>query len=155
MSQECGGNVSDKNVVSVTSLNIFSGVYEAKNVVDFDRDNTYFSNNVENNWIKYDFKEKKVHPTHYSIKSHTSIATPSHLKNWVVEGSNDDSNWTHETATPALTITWPLTHSRLMIQITKMNSIVFSDSDKLVKIIQITILWAFALLNILGKLSKN
>ncbi|KAK8852697.1 hypothetical protein M9Y10_017686 [Tritrichomonas musculus] len=94
MSQECGGNVSDKNVVSVTSLNIFSGVYEAKNVVDFDRDNTYFSNNVENNWIKYDFKEKKVHPTHYSIKSHTSIATPSHLKNWVVEGSNDDSNWT-------------------------------------------------------------
>lgn len=58
MSQECGGNVSDKNVVSVTSLNIFSGVYEAKNVIDFDRDNTYFSNNVENNWIKYDFKEK-------------------------------------------------------------------------------------------------
>lgn len=94
MSQECGGNVSDENVVLVTSLNIYLGGYEAKNVVDLDIDNMYFSSNAENNWIKYDFKEKKVHPTHYSIKSHTSAVIPNHLKNWVVEGSNDDSNWT-------------------------------------------------------------
>lgn len=94
MSQECGGNVSDKNVVLITSLNVHSGGFEAKNVADLERDNIYLSKNVENNWIKYDFREKKVHPTHYSIKSHTGSAAPNHLKNWVVEGSNDDSNWT-------------------------------------------------------------
>lgn len=50
----------------------------------------YYSRNEENSHICFDFKENYVSLSAYTIKS-----TDHHyfLKSWVIEGSNDQSNW--------------------------------------------------------------
>ena len=41
----------------------------------------------------FDFKQKKIRPTHYSIRTKPSNRGAEHLKEWVIEGSNDKYNW--------------------------------------------------------------
>lgn len=94
LTNESGGNVSDNGTVKVTSISEQS-FYQAKNVVDlYNAGNGFISNNVGNVWLKYDFIEKKICPTCYTIKSrHNSDA--HHPRSWVIEGSNTDeeSDW--------------------------------------------------------------
>jgi hypothetical protein len=47
----------------------------------------------KNNWICYDFKEKRVVPSHYSIRSIDAEQGDAHLKSWLVEMSLDGENW--------------------------------------------------------------
>ena len=93
LANECGGNVSDKNEVIVTSSssnNCFPDRLP-KNAVDFDDVQSIAqTNNEENAWIKYDFKDRKVHPTHYSMRSHEAGKGGNHPQHWVIEGSNTD-----------------------------------------------------------------
>jgi hypothetical protein len=78
LTRQCGGNVHDRDVVVVTSSppETDKDRDAAKNVADFKVDSVFCSvrNNgavphTRNNWICYDFKEKRVVPTHYSIRS--------------------------------------------------------------------------------------
>ena len=49
---------------------------------------------LTNSWLLYDFKERKVKPTHYSIKSHDWGGKGDyHPQTWSVEGSDDNSTW--------------------------------------------------------------
>lgn len=94
LTKKCGGNVSDKKVVDVTCFSYFGSNY-AKNAVDFDNDKKYYESiNNQTGWIKYDFKELKISPTHYSIKSACNKGS-ANLMNWVIEGSNsnNDDDW--------------------------------------------------------------
>ena len=71
LTETCGGNVHDKGIVEVTA----SSASELDNLENYQ----------QNSWLKYDFKEKKIHPTKYSIRS----------RHWAIEGSNsggDDDN---------------------------------------------------------------
>ncbi|KAK8888273.1 hypothetical protein M9Y10_039339 [Tritrichomonas musculus] len=62
-----------------------------QNVVIFENDQKYFySRNFENSWLCFDFKDHKVIPTNYTIKS---LNSNHNLKTWVIEGSNDNSEW--------------------------------------------------------------
>lgn len=47
-------------------------------------------------WLKYDFKNRKVRPTHYSIRSKPDRPGSAHPMNWVIEWSNSDNDedWT-------------------------------------------------------------
>lgn len=94
MTKECGGNVHDKGVIIATSSSAKRTDVEAKYALELDNNHSYFfSENEKDSWIKYDFKEKKVIPSFYSIRSYPSSSGSEHLKNWVIEGSNDDCNW--------------------------------------------------------------
>mgnify|MGYP002472061583 FL=1 len=65
----------------------------AKNVVDFDDlDSRLVTNDEENSWLKYDFKNRKVRPTHYSIRSKPDRPGSAHPMNSVIEGSNSDND---------------------------------------------------------------
>ena len=94
MTEECGGNVSDKGRVNVTSSSWRWG--NPKNVVDLDDNQTCFEScNQTNSWLKYDFIYRKVRPSYYSIRSSNASKGNNHPMNWVIEGSNTDSNdWT-------------------------------------------------------------
>jgi hypothetical protein len=117
LTRECGGNVHDRNVVDVTSgsfeketirANWHSGVfdndpdYAAKNVADLESD-SYFGSayrnsskdipHTRNNWICYDFKERKIVPTHYAIRTYNCHPGGDHLKSWLIETSVDGENW--------------------------------------------------------------
>jgi hypothetical protein len=116
LTRECGGNVHDRNVVDITSgsfekethgANPHSGAYNnnpnnaAKNAADLETVSRFQSAyrygsdvlHTRNNWICYDFKERRIVPTHYTIRTHGNNPGGSHLKSWLVETSTDGESW--------------------------------------------------------------
>ena len=91
---ECGGNVHDNKIVNVTASSVYSGSYHPKNAVDLGTNSVYGSNDKKDTWICYDFKERRVIPTSYSVMSYKKRPGGHHLKSWVIEVSNDGSSWT-------------------------------------------------------------
>ena len=97
LSNACGGNVHDKGVVEITSSPPCSSSagHAAKNVADVTVDSYFHSNDSANQFVCYNFKDKTIIPTHYSIRSHYSSSPGNHnLKSWVVETSTDGNVWT-------------------------------------------------------------
>lgn len=90
---KCSGNVDDKNCVKITSSSIYSNSYQAKNAADLDSNNYFHSASEQYSWIKYDFRDKKVCLTHYTIKNGLSYDSNSSPKSWVLEGSNNEGDW--------------------------------------------------------------
>jgi hypothetical protein len=115
LTRECGGNVHDCKVVDVTcgsfeketlGANPHSGAYEnrptcvAKNAADLETDSRFLSAyrkreedipHTRNNWVCYDFKERRIAPTHYTIRTYS--VGPGHLKSWLIEISLDGKSW--------------------------------------------------------------
>jgi hypothetical protein len=117
LTRECGGNVHDGHVVDVTSgsfeqesygANPHSGacdnhpLYAATNVADLET-GSFFSSayrekkedipHTKNNWICYNFKERRIVPTHYTIRTNSGYPGDIHLKSWLVETSADGKIW--------------------------------------------------------------
>ena len=59
----------------------------------YDQEKYFVTHDKPGSWIKFEFKNHKVKPTSYTIKSREN-KIQSHPKSWVIEGSNDDANWT-------------------------------------------------------------
>ena len=60
----------------------------------YDDQMKYFHSNAEENgWICFDFKDKKVIPTDYTIRSFPYVPNCFHPRSWVIEGSNDKYSW--------------------------------------------------------------
>lgn len=95
LTKECGGNVAEKHVVDVSGSSTYNdnSQFAPKNAVDLDSSNTYFaSDSIPNSWLKYDFKDKKIVPTHYTIRTrrNSNIHNPS---SWIIEVANKDGEW--------------------------------------------------------------
>jgi hypothetical protein len=87
-----GGNVDDRGIVTVsgTADRGCNTQYAAKNAVDFSTTNGFYSGNESNDQsICYNFNNRLVRPTHYSVNSFQS----HYLRSWVVEGSIDSVRW--------------------------------------------------------------
>lgn len=95
LTEEAGGNVSDKGIVDVTSSSTFSDYYP-KNAVDLNNISNYYEsiNDTYDQWLRYDFKERKIRPTGYSIRTrHNSDCF--NPQSWCIEVSNtgNDNDW--------------------------------------------------------------
>lgn len=93
LNEETGGNIHDNGTVSITTNSLNRNSEEPKNLVDYQKDNYYYSKNESKATINFDFKDKKVQLTNYSIKSYDNSTNGYHLKDWVVEVSNDAEHW--------------------------------------------------------------
>ncbi|KAK8898305.1 hypothetical protein M9Y10_000588 [Tritrichomonas musculus] len=94
LGDEAGGNVHDKRVVEISSSTRVQGdSYNPKNVADYGSNSYFAPCNVKNVDICFDFKEKQIQPTNYSIQSININCCNAYLRNWVVEVSNDKVNW--------------------------------------------------------------
>ena len=85
-----------ENEINITSSSCCdTNSYPPKNVLNYEDKTKFFhSSNAENNWLCIDFKERQVIPSHYTIRSEHRYGTNYyHLKNWVIEGSNDNKSW--------------------------------------------------------------
>lgn len=93
LSKEGGGNVADKGIVNVTSSSTNCIFNKPQNAVDLDNASNYFASNDFhlNQWIQYDFKEKRIRPTHYSIRTRHDHAY-CNPQSWVIEVSNTGNN---------------------------------------------------------------
>lgn len=108
LTKKCGGNVHKQKVVAVTSSRSRTGkdAHTARNAVDLEATSVFCSPcrdpkadipDAPNNWICYDFKERKVLPTHYSIRSFVdgdAWVYQGFMKSWRIEVSMNGDGWT-------------------------------------------------------------
>ena len=88
LSAEFGGNVDAKGVVNIMSS---SDEYNCcRQVTDYGWNDYWCTKNEGNSWLCFDFKDKKVRLTNYSLKSG---GAGRHFVEWVVEGSDDGCSW--------------------------------------------------------------
>jgi hypothetical protein len=102
LTDQCGGNVHDRDVVLVkSSMSLTANA--AKNIADL-AENSCFSSmsrgreddilHTRNNWICYDFKDRRVIVTHYTLRSnHTGGVNDANLKSWAIDVSVDGNIW--------------------------------------------------------------
>jgi hypothetical protein len=135
----CGGNVNDRDVVMVTSSTSEYGTPKA--IADLKSD-AYFGSkyrrkeedipHTRNNWVCYDFKARRIVPTHYSIRSPAHPHGPgygNYLKSWLVEISTDGEHWVEigrrennsELAAERVTRTFEVSGNQLCRQIRLVN----------------------------------
>ena len=87
VSEECGGNVHTKGVVNITSSSNYNN--QCHQVTDYGWNGHWTTMSEDRSWICFDFKDKTVQLTEYSLK-----LGRDHLHHWVIEGSNDWKSWT-------------------------------------------------------------
>jgi hypothetical protein len=85
-----GGNVHDRGIVSVSASSVYYSTVSARNVAELGQKNFFHSVHAPDQWVCYDFKDRRVQLTDYSIAAHTSNLF---LRSWVVEGSDVGSAW--------------------------------------------------------------
>ena len=92
LTQQCGGNVHEKGCIEVTGSSALNSSGVPKNVVDPGKRSYFYSEDKPDQWICFDFKDKRVTATSYSITTVNSACNP---KSWVLEVSNDgrDGSW--------------------------------------------------------------
>lgn len=92
------GNVHDKGVIEVTGTTPHSNdvtSYGPRHAVDLGSEKNYYSQHSQNSYLCYDFKERRVIPTSYSLRSNGwGGRSHYHPKSWVFEVSNDGNSWT-------------------------------------------------------------
>jgi hypothetical protein len=91
LTQKCGGNVHKNGIVVVTASSAFR---LADRAVQFTHSSWFQSENLRNQWICYDFRKMTIIPSHYTVQTANYSRNWDHLKNWVVEGSNNVGSWT-------------------------------------------------------------
>lgn len=92
LTKKTEGNINDNGIVEITS-NSYVSDFHPKNLVDYQKNNYYHSKDDGNAIVSFDFKDMSVQLSSYSIKSNNSKVFGTHLKNWVIEASNDEYNW--------------------------------------------------------------
>jgi hypothetical protein len=89
------GNVHERGIVNVTASSTHSSAYQPRNAADLSVNSEWLSHGEPDPWLCYDFKDRVLFPTHYSIQSAdvTSGSPRSFPREWVLEGSNDGTTW--------------------------------------------------------------
>lgn len=96
LTKQCGGNVHEKGIINIKGTSIRNDLTLQPQVAAdlFDLQSCFHSRNEVNSTLTYDFRNFKVAPTFYSIRTNPWGGKGHyHLMNWVLEGSNDASNW--------------------------------------------------------------
>jgi hypothetical protein len=84
-----GGHLHEQAIVRVTSKSVDQDDprYFPKSALDPNPATYFCSRNEPGQWICWDFRDRRVRPTHYAIRA-------TGIKSWVLEGSLDGENWT-------------------------------------------------------------
>jgi hypothetical protein len=86
-------HVLDNNVISITASSV--GNTEScplRYVADFENWTMFYTQNIPDSWICYNFKDMRVTLTHYSVRSRRD-SDCHHLRSWILEGSIDCKSW--------------------------------------------------------------
>jgi hypothetical protein len=128
LTAECGGNVHDRGVVEMTCSSI-EGVQNGRDplrhhpkwAADFGDGKHFGTQREANAWLCFNFKDKRILPTHYTIVTDHSEPgwSARFLTSWVVEGSSDGAAWetiderrdVTETNGPDRTVAFGTSHS--------------------------------------------
>jgi hypothetical protein len=85
--------VIDQNVLAITASSVTSPQsHPIRQVVDFESQVSFYTQNQVNSWICFDFKDMRIGVRNYSVRSRCDY-NGNHLRFWCLEGSNDGVNW--------------------------------------------------------------
>jgi hypothetical protein len=95
---DCGGNVHDHGVVSITASSVEGGnsKYAARHLADLNTKEAYRSDNNGRSWVCYEFKDMVVVLNYYTFLTFHNIPgewSGIQPRSWVVEGSKTMENW--------------------------------------------------------------
>jgi hypothetical protein len=99
LTKECGGNVHDHHVVEATCGSFeegtlwagrHSGAYSNHPMCVYAYSDVEINSRI--NWMCYDFRERRIVPTHYTIRTFDCGPGEKHLKSWVIDTSADGKN---------------------------------------------------------------
>lgn len=93
--QKSNGKI--KNLIGITSSSVYDSndIHQPINIALFDDQKKRFrSMDSPGSWIRIDFKDHRIIPSDYSIRSTEWGANCGHPANWVIECSKDGSSWT-------------------------------------------------------------
>ena len=93
LTRRARGNCHLRRVIEVTSSSVYDRDTVPENAVDFTTSKFFASCDKPGSWICYDFKDMRVKPSSYTIKTYPYGAGCAHLKSWVLEGSTDGKSW--------------------------------------------------------------
>jgi hypothetical protein len=96
LTKRYGANVVIAGRVLVTASSVYTDAAFStpKNVADINFDSAFSTNDEPDSWICWDFKEKRVLPTDYSIGSAAKgMVQHFNLRRWVIEGSVTGADW--------------------------------------------------------------
>lgn len=82
-------DIDDEVKVTFSSFNYG----DPQNLIHFDNNDFFGTGNKSNSWICFEFTNKKIIPTNYTIKSCDYGENWIHPRSWVVEGSENSENW--------------------------------------------------------------
>lgn len=94
LTEKGGGDVITTGKVDVKPSSVYTN-YNIHSIVELHNEDSYFAtlDNGLNTYIEYDFKENKIHPTYYSLRSRPDGGKGSwNMKYWIIEGSNTGNN---------------------------------------------------------------
>lgn len=95
LTNKTDGNIHQNGTIKITSNSVRNDPScQPENIVDYEKENYYLSNDDKGVFICFDFKDNRVQLSDYSIKTfcHSPNGT-GHLRNWVIEVSNDGKEW--------------------------------------------------------------
>ena len=98
LSRMYGRNICETGIVRLTGSRPYNMDPNYSNSVGqvaiADRSTYFCSANEPNMWICYDFKNRRIKPTAYTIQSFAGSSGWEHLRSWVIETSTDGTTWT-------------------------------------------------------------
>ena len=90
----CGGSPFDKGYIDITGSSTSPrSLYKVEDVITSKKDGEWVSENSPDQYIKFDFKERRIELRHYALETYMGKSGGMHLKSWRVEGSEDGFNW--------------------------------------------------------------
>ena len=103
LTQECGENVVDSGLVSVSANkftlngNLYYSDYDAKDLkylFEYESNKGYYDDNTAPSLIIFDFKERKICVNKYTIHFGFLNLPSGRPQKWLLHGSNDNDTWT-------------------------------------------------------------
>ena len=92
--EKSNGQIENEINFNASSNSNNSENYKPKVVTQFENDNNYFYTDGEQNaWLCLEFREHRIIPTDYTIRSWNYSQNDCHPRSWVIECSNDNSSW--------------------------------------------------------------
>lgn len=85
------GNLCHKGIIGLFSSSFYS--VNNEDMIDKSKNGTYGTNNRKKSFITFDFKDRSILLSHYTIQSYQSARNNAHLKNWKIQGSHDGINF--------------------------------------------------------------
>lgn len=124
-----GQNVHKARIVDIQASSSYTPARQPYSLFDRKQTNCFWrSGDKEGQWIKFDFMNRQVMVTAYSIKTIPYDSNSFHLKSWIIEGTNAESFSPEEVQNDDPNIIWTPIDIRENDQHLKSTSVIASFS---------------------------